>query len=53
MEMTLGLNVIMNQVTTEKPGFEYFERFMTRALTLRLQNTYIYIFRAFFGFFNF
>ena len=37
----------------EKIDFSYFYRFVTRALTLRPRNTYIYVFRALFGFCNF
>ena len=34
-------------------GFEYFCRFVLCALTLRMRNTYIYVFRALLGFCNF
>ena len=37
----------------EKTLFWVFYRFLTRVLSLRPRNTYIYVFRAFFGFFIF
>ena len=45
--------VNINQVKTKKRNFSYFGGFFTRALTLRPRNTYIYVFRALFGFSNF
>ena len=42
----------MDQVKT-KIGFGYFFRFGNSALTLRLQNTYIEVFQAFFLSFQF
>ena len=53
METILGLKVAVYQVTTKKPCFGYFYRFVTRASTLKLQNTYIYVFRAFSDFCKF
>ena len=53
MEIFLRLKVTMNQVKTKTLGFRYFCRFVTRALARRLGNTYIYVFRALFGFCNF
>ena len=49
MEIILGLKVTMDQVKTKKFCFVYFCRF----LTLRPWNTYIYGFRALFGFCSF
>ena len=50
---SLGVKVTMKIVTTKQPSFRYFCGFFTYALTLRSLHTYIYVFRAFFGFFNF
>ena len=44
MEIILGPKVTMNQVATRKPCFGYLCRFVTRALTLRLRNTYTHVF---------
>ena len=49
MEIILRLKVAMNQVKAKKLCFGYFCRFVTRALTLRPRNTYIYVFRALCG----
>ena len=38
IKIILGLKVIMNKMTTNKPSFWYFCRFATRALTLRLKG---------------
>ena len=48
-----AFKVTMNIVTTKKPSFGIFWRFVTSALTLRPRNTYIYVFRVLFGFFIF
>ena len=53
MRMFLKLKITMNKVKMKKLDFRYFCRFGTRALTLRPRNTYIYVFRALFGFCNF
>ena len=47
-QIYLELKITTNQVTTKKNCFGYFCRFVTRALTFRLQNTGIWISRAFF-----
>ena len=39
--------------TAEKIYFEYFCRFVFKALTLRLRNTYMYVFGVLFGFWKF
>ena len=49
----LIFKVTMDQVKIEKLCFGCFCRFVTSALTLRLRSTYIYVFQALFGFFNF
>ena len=49
MEIILRFNVTMDKVKTKKLCFGYFCRFVTNALTLRMQNTYIYIFEALFS----
>ena len=41
------------KVKTKKFCFGYFWWFVTSALTLRLWNTYMYVFQALFGFCNF
>ena len=41
-----------DHLETEKTCFWYFFRFVTCDLTLRPRNTYIYVFRTFFGFGN-
>ena len=51
--MVLELKVTMDQVKTKKFCFEFFDRFVTIALTLRPRNMYIYIFRALFDFSKF
>ena len=43
----------MNQVKTKKFGLRYFCRFVACGLTLRPENTCIYVFQAFFKFCNF
>ena len=53
IEIILGLKVTMEQVKTGKFFSVCFSRFLTSALTLRPQNTDIYVFRALFGFCNF
>ena len=53
MAIILGLKVTMDQVKTRKLCLGYFCRFATSALTFRPRNMYIYVFRAFFGFYNF
>ena len=53
MEITLWLKVTMDQVKTEKFCFAFFCRFVTSALTIRPRNSYIYVFRAYFGFCSF
>ena len=53
MEMILGLKATMDQVQVKRFCFGYFCRFLISALTLRSRNTYIYVFRALFGFGNF
>ena len=53
MKIILELKVTSNQVKTKKLCFGYFCRFVTAALTVRLQNTFIYDFRALFQFCNF
>ena len=53
MEIILGLKVTLNQITTEKHCFGYFGRFVTRGLTFRPQNMYIYVFQTLFGFCSF
>ena len=53
MEIIFQLKVIINKETTKKLWFWQFYRIFTRALTLTPRNTYIYGFRAFFGFINF
>ena len=45
MEIILGLNVTMNEITTKKCCFSSFGRFVTRGLNLRLQKMYIYLFQ--------
>ena len=50
---SLGVKLTMKIVTTKKPCFEQLCRFFNYPFTLRLLHTYIYVFRAFFGFFNF
>ena len=42
-----------NYSQNEKTCLGYFSRFVTRTLALRLRNTYIYVFPAFFAFFTF
>ena len=37
----------------EEKTFKYFSRFVTSALTFRPRNTYIYVFQALFGPYNF
>ena len=49
----LGVKLTMKIVTMKKPCFGQFCRFLNYPLTLKLLHTYIYVFRAFFGFFNF
>ena len=44
MEFILRKKVTMNQTTDKSGYFGYFHRFLTRALTLRLRNKYIYDF---------
>ena len=44
METILGVKVIMNIVKMKKPFWGYFCRLVSRALTLRPRNPYIYIF---------
>ena len=39
----------MHRTTMKKPSFKCFCRFVTRALTHTQQDTYIYVFRAFFA----
>ena len=53
MEIILGVKVTVIIVKTKKPCFGYLSIFVTRPLALRVRNTYIYVFRAFFGFFKF
>ena len=53
MRMFLKLKITMNEVKMKKLGFWYSFRFVTGVLTLRMRNTYIYVFRALFGFCNF
>ena len=53
MEIILILKVTMDQVMTKTVCFGYFFRFVTSASTLRLRNTFKYVFKALFGFFNF
>ena len=53
MEIILGVKVTVIIVKTKKPCFGYLSTFVTRPLALRVRNTYIYVFRAFFGFFNY
>ena len=43
MDIILKLKVTMNQMKTKKLHFGYVCRFVTRALTLRPRNTYIYV----------
>ena len=43
----------MDQLKTKNLSFQYFWRFVIIALTLRPRNTYMYVFRALFGFCNF
>ena len=49
---SLGVKVSMKKEKPKKPCFAYFCRLLTYALTLRSLHTYIYVFRALFGFFN-
>ena len=53
MKIILRLKVTINKVKTKNVCLRYFCRFVTSTLTLRPQNTYIYVFGALFGFLNF
>ena len=49
MEVIFVVQVTMNIETPKKRCFGYSCRSVTHALTIRLRNTFIYVFRAFFG----
>ena len=53
MKIILVAKVTMNEIPAKSLALGGFFRFMTRALVLRSQNTYMYVFLAFFGFFTF
>ena len=49
MMIILGVKITANIATMKNPCFGYFCSFLTRALTPRSLNTYIYLFQAFFA----
>ena len=54
IEIILGSQITLNQITTREFCFGYFCKFVTHTLTLRLRNRYIYIrFLSVICFFNF